>query len=131
MHSFDNLHFCNEFFIGPIDINGNPVERPKSKYPYTYSSFVTWRNGENEEITESVYTDRLLQWDWDKHNRLCREHFGNEGQYWDNRDPKKIEAFLRDWTDNQELQLIVIMECCNQATGYPLWYFGYNIPQQD
>lgn len=112
-------------FSGCVDINGSAVRRTKMTHPYSYDDFVQWRGGENKEANGTVYTDRLLQWDYGKHNELCKKHFGNEGQNWGQRQPEQIEAFLRDWNDNQDLKLILVMECCNQSSGYPLWRLDY------
>ena len=112
-------------FFAAVDEFGQPVRRTKMSHPYSYDGFVLWRGGANKEATGTIYSDRLLQWDWDKHNRLCEKHFGNKGQLWDNRDPKLIEAFLRDWCEDPGLKLIFIMEYCNQASGYPCWRFDY------
>jgi hypothetical protein len=82
-------------------------------------------NTEAEGVaTGTIYSDRLLQWDYDKHNRLCRKHFGNEGQLWADRDPKKIEAFLCDWT-GKEIVLIANIQYVNISSGFPLWRFDY------
>jgi len=114
-----------------MDRYGNLIKRTKAEYPYSYDPFVVWqdRSGAMEKVCEdatgSVYTDRLLQWDWDKHNDLCLKHFGDKGQYWDNRDPKKIEAFLRDWTNDPKLHLIQVREYCNVSNGYPTWLLVY------
>jgi hypothetical protein len=97
-------------------------KRTKLTHPYNYDPFVIWDNGEKADGT--VYSDRLLQWDWDKHNDLCEKHFGNKGQYWNRRDPKKIEAFLCDYF-GEPVMLTMIEEHCNQATGYPCWRFDY------
>ena len=109
----------------PVDEDGSPVEHTKQERPYSYSGFVQWRGGENAEANGTIYSDRLLQWDYEKHNRLCHKHFGNEGQWWNRREPSKIEAFLRDWCDDQSLKLILVMEYCNVASGYPCWRFDY------
>jgi len=122
MNAFDG--FCGE--TAPIDEHGNTVKRTKHTHPYNYDGHVIWRDGENAEADDTIYSDRLLQWDYDKHNRLCEKHFGNQGQRWNNRDPKKIESFLRDWCDNQKLKLVFIMEYCNQSSGYPCWRFDFN-----
>jgi hypothetical protein len=29
---------------------------------------------------QTVYSDRLFQWDSKKHDTLCRKYFGNDGQ---------------------------------------------------
>lgn len=112
-------------FSAAVDEFGQPVRRTKISHPYNYDDFVLWRGGENKEANGSAYSDRLFQWDPKKHDRLCMKHFGDKGQYWDNRDIQKIEAFLRDYNDDPKLKLIYIMQCCNQATGYPCWCFCY------
>ena len=109
----------------PVDEFDRPVERTKAEYPYSYDGFVVWRGGSNGQVTNTIYTDRLLGWDYDKHNRLCQRHFGDERQYWNRREPEKIEAFLRDWTGNPRLRLILIMEYCNWMSGYPAWRLDY------
>lgn len=116
-----------EFYFGAVpgyvDEHNNPIERTPLTHPYTYDGFIIWCGGENNEANMTIYSDRLLRWDYDKHNRLCEKHFGNQGQYWSERDPEKIEAFIRDWCEDPELELIFVMQYCNQSTGYPIWRF--------
>lgn len=107
-----------------------PIERTPQTHPYNYDSYIMWESSE-EEGSSGCYSDRLLQWDYDKHNRLCRKHFGNEGQYWDQRDTSKIEAFLQDWHEEPNLRLVRIIQCCNQSSGYPVWYFSWVIDVPD
>ncbi len=124
------VNSLGEVYYSPyIDEHGIPVARTPQTHPYTYDGYVTYRGGKNEEANGTIYSDRLLQWDWDKYNLLSRKHFGDEGQYFDNRDPKKIEAFLRDWCESPKLKLIFIMKYCNQSSGYPVWRFDYHDPK--
>jgi len=126
---YDGILFRDEngfTSFGKVDEFGKPVKRTKQTHPYSYDGYIQYRGGENEEANGTIYSDRLLQWDFDKHDALCMKHFGNKGQYWNDRDPKKIQAFLRDWTDNQKLKLIFVMEYCNQSSGYPVWRFDYS-----
>ena len=116
---------------GLVDEYGHPVKRTKLTNPYTYDAFVEWRGGENREANGTIYSDRLLQRDFNKHDRLCEKHFGNRGQYWDKREPSQIEAFLRDWTECKDLKLILVMQYCNQSSGYPLWRFDYHTPTEE
>lgn len=111
-----------------IDELDRPVQRDQFSHPYSYDGFVTHRAGPNSEATGTVYSDRLMQWDWKKYNVLSKKHFGNEGQnfYLTDRTPAKIEAFLRDYNDNPKLKLVLIMQYCNQSSGYPVWRFDYN-----
>ncbi len=121
---YTNAYGCQ---INPeADEHGKPVSRTKSEHPYSYDGFVVWRGGENKEANDTVYSDRLLQWDYEKYNRLSVKHFGNKGQTFSDREPKKIEAFLRDWCDAPELKLVFVMEYCNASSGYPLWRFDFN-----
>ena len=101
------------------------IVKQKHKYPYTYSPFLIFFNEKaDKEGTNTIYTDRLLQWDYEKHNRLCRKHFGNEGQLWEKRDPKKIEAFLCDWI-GKKIVLVVDIQYVNLSNGFPLWRFDF------
>ena len=75
------------------------------------------------DANSTVYSDRLYQWDYEKYNELCWKYFGNHGQYWSGRDTKLIEAFLRDYIDDQTIVLCRIEETVNQSSGYPLWRF--------
>ena len=110
---------------GEVDEHDHHVTRTKRSHPYNYDGFVLWRGGLNSEANSTICSDRLLMWDYDKHNKLCQKHFGNEGQYWNQREPKLIEAFLRDWTEDKELKLVFIMEYCNASSGYPCWRFDF------
>jgi len=118
---------CNGWIYDddPVDEHGNVVSKTKSEYPYTYDGFVTFRGGENKEANCAVYTDRLYREDHKKHDELVKKHFGDTGQYWSSRNSEKIEAFLRDWTGDKELKLILVMEYCNVSSGYPLWRFDF------
>jgi hypothetical protein len=78
------------------------------------------------KVTSTVYSDRLLQWDYEKHNKFCKKHFGNEGQFWGDRKPKDIEAFLQDYLDDKSVVLCRIEQHENHATGYPIWRFDYS-----
>jgi len=109
-----------------VDDYGNVVERPKHSYPYNYSPHANWQHPtELDSQNGGFYTDRAFTWDYEKYNTLCQKHFGNHGQYWNDRDPKKIEAWVRDYNDDQTLILTSVVEHCNQSSGFPLWYLGY------
>lgn len=100
--------------------------RTKLSHPYNYDAIMQFLADEHETLQGStVYTDRLLQFDYEKTNRLMQKHFGNTGHYWNDRAPEKIEAFLRDWNEAPDLKLIAVIEYCNQATGYPVWRLDY------
>ena len=112
-------------FSQALDEVGNPVKRTKREYPYSYDGFVTYRNGKNEEANGTIYSDRLMQWDYKKARALMKKYFNEDGDYWDNRNPSQIQDFLREWTGDKNLKLILIMEYCNVSSGYPVWRFDY------
>lgn len=127
-HSKSGKSIAGQWFAGNgrVDEHGRLVTRTKESHPYSYDGFVQWRGGPNSLVTSTIYSDRLVQFDFDKHDALCMKHFGNKGQYWYGRDPMKIQEFLRDWTNDPELTLVFIMEYCNQASGYPCWRFDFS-----
>jgi len=107
-----------------VDENGRPIARTPLTHPYSYDSYVIWGNSDGNS-SGALYSDRLFQWNPEKYNRLCVKHFGDKGQHFDNRDPAKVEAFLRDYFDKPKLVLTMIMRGCNVSSGYPLWIFFY------
>lgn len=107
-----------------IDEHGNPIKRTPYTHPYSYDGFVTYRGGKNEEVTGTVYSDRLLQWDYEKTRKLMKKHFKNSGDYYNDRTPKQIEAFLCDRLD-KKVALVLVMQYCNQSSGYPVWRFDF------
>jgi hypothetical protein len=106
--------------------------RSKQEYGYSYDEFLQWElkpgafkgYGNDKEIS-GAYSDRLFQWDSKKYNEYCRYVFNNEGQYWNNRNHKDIEKFLRLYFEDNTLILQWIIEGCNPSNGYPYWVFGY------
>lgn len=106
----------------------DPQFKSKWTNPYDYDPIIQFIG--KGEANASIYTDRLLQWDSKRHDELCVKHFGNEGQNWDRREPKKIEAFLRDWCDDQKLKLTQVIEYCNVSNGYPTWRLDYFKPSE-
>jgi hypothetical protein len=78
-----------------------------------------------QEATDTIYSDRLYMWDSQKHDQLCEKHFGNKGQYWSNRKPESVEAFLRDYLGEDGLILCRIEQQKNVSTGYPVWRFDF------
>lgn len=105
-------------------VSVDPSIRTKQSHPYNYGPITLYSNAAVEP-NGTVYTDRLLQWDFSKYNALCERHFGDQGQVWERRSPKQIAAFLRDWYEDPELQLVAVIEYCNQASGYPTWRLDY------
>lgn len=112
-----------------VDLQGNVVERTKEEYPYSYDSYVVNRYGENDEINNTMWSDRLKQWDHEKFNECWERHC--EGENFKSASKQQLTNFLRDYTDDPQLELIVLMESCNQASGFPLWIMHVNQTIED
>jgi len=106
------------------DWDGNEVERKRHDWPYSYDAYVIFKK--RQEYQHTSYSDRLFQQDHVKYNKLTQKHFNNNSQYWNDKTPEQIEAFLRDFFNKPDLELIGIMEGCNVSNGYPYWIFMYN-----
>lgn len=100
--------------------------RTKFTHPYSYDPILQWRGGEGTP-NDSCWSDRLLQWDYDKTRQLLKKHFPKQsGDYWNSGDSQSIEAFLREWHENPKLVLLEVWEYCNASSGFPVWLFIYN-----
>lgn len=119
-----NIHGDYLWKNGFVDIDGNPVERDKYQYPYSYDPYLVWIKDFEKGKNHVVYSDRLWQWDSDKYDRCCDEVWGNKGQYFDNRKPDEIERFLSLYF-GEKIKLTAIMQGCNVSNGYPYWIFYY------
>ena len=107
-----------------VDLYGEPVERTKDDYPYSYDPFLVWSNGEIGDDVKTVYSDRLYQWDSSKFESVSNKIWGKYSQYFDDKEPHEIEAFLSEYMD-KKIRLVAIMECCNHSSGFPYWRFCY------
>ena len=115
---------------GFVDEHGQPVRRTKYTHPYSYDGFVQERCGPNSEVTGTVYTDRLLQWDYVLTRKLLVKHFKDTGideggDYWGCRSAEAIQGFLRERLNMPTLRVILVMEYCNLSSGFPVWRIDY------
>jgi len=86
-----------------------------------------------KETTKTVsitYSDRLYQWDFEKYNKLCKKHFGDIAQMWDNRTPEATETFLSEYLD-EKITLTKIIKTIRPDNGYPVWTFEYVLEEKD
>lgn len=118
---------------GYVNEFGNPVRRTKFSHPYNYDGFVQERCGANEEANGTVWTDRLLEWDYKLTRKLIDKHFKDTGidvggDWWDQRPASAIQEFLRERLNMPKLRVIFVMEYCNQSSGYPVWRIDYHNP---
>lgn len=113
-----------KFIPGHCNLDGNSVKKTRAEYPYSYDAYVIWQNNYQKDKSQTVYSDRLKQWDWEKYNNCCETVWHNQGQYFDQRTPEDIEKFLCLYFDKQ-IKLTAITQGCNVSSGYPYWVFYY------
>ena len=129
-NNFSRVSYNGYESMPAIGRDGKPITRTMESNPYNYDDFILWdirgldhENQEPHKNTISDYSDRLWQRNYNKYNRLCMKHFGDEGQTnWDRRCPKMIEEFLKEWYDD-DVKLVRIWQGCHQANGFPIWAF--------
>lgn len=113
--------------FSPVDEHNKPVKRTKDKYPYSYDGFIIHRSLPNEETTHTLYSDRLHTNYYKNWSSLSNKHFGSNGDYFWDRKPENIQAFLCELLNKPDLKLVLIMEYCNLSNGYPVWRFDVKI----
>ena len=112
------------------NIYGEKVRRPRKEYPYSFDHYCVFKAIDFDKTTDTVYSDRMLQWNSEKFNACHMHVFGDEGQYFDCRKPELIEQFLREYFDFG-LSLTGIEEGCNYSNGYPYWVFYFRRTEED
>lgn len=95
----------------------------KSKKPYSYEPFYVYKDG-SVEAEHSVYSDRMMQWDSKKYQRIAEKLFKKlGGNFRDN--PNLVQRFLQEYNDDPTITLVAIIEYCNVSNGYPVWRLDY------
>ncbi len=131
---FDDLSMPPHFYrgyTGYIDEHGKPIKRTPQTHPYLYEGFVEKRLGPNSEATGTVYSDRLRQWDASKAKACKLIAFGRDTDNYSSFSAEQIQTYLREYLDEPELKLILVMQYCNQSSGYPVWRFDYCLPKKE
>ena len=104
--------------------NNKPIKITEKEYQNYYAPHIVWKGKEDIKESNTVYSDRLIQWDYEKYNECCKSIWNNEGQYFNNREPEDIEKFLNLYF-NKKVKLTAIMRGCNVSNDYPYWIFYY------
>jgi len=111
-----------------VDENGKPVDRNPIDYPYSYDNHAIYRNGRNDEITNTEYSDRLMTSNSKKHKSLCNEIFGSPYANWSESPANLIEKFIKKFFNyDHDVKLILLMKGCNNMSGYPYHILRYKL----
>jgi hypothetical protein len=101
--------------------------RTKQSHPYSYDP-IRYYSAAVGGVRGSAYDDRMEGWDREKFNRCIeamRAKNPSCGWMRDYSNPQWTRDFLRMYWDEPLLEVTDIVEYCNQATGYPCWYFEW------
>jgi hypothetical protein len=125
---------CGNFFsVGYVEgmrmVGMHLGPRNKMEYPYSYDPILVFET--SGEATGSAYSDRLRGWYEPSVLKEAKiKHLGKDTDYFSGISAKKIESLLRDLMGKPDLKLITIEEHCNQSSGFPVWYFAFQEPEE-
>lgn len=120
-----NPYTIAQMIAGTMDTASmDPDFKSKQTHPYNYSDIVTYIYPD-VEADSTIYTDRLKGWGYEKLKELSLKHFKVQGDYWGERSPEEVQAFLREYCAAPNLVLTKITEQCNASNGYPLWKLDF------
>jgi len=104
----------------PLNLSNILGAKTPLTHPYNYDPFPIFNDG-TEDHTSNVHTDRLISQNPQKYDEVCRTHFDGRGHAFDKRPPLLIQAWLRDYFDNDKIVLTKVVQHCNVGNGYPYW----------
>ena len=105
------------------NIYGELVSRTISAYPYSFDPVATFKR-DWKETDNVVFSDKLMDEDYDRFGECCMAVFQNKSQSFDRRDTLDINRFLSMYL-GKDVLLTGIEICCNVSNGYPYWAFYY------
>lgn len=124
--------------IGHLDMYGgecradskwvDPNKRnEKWTHPYSYSEFFHFGSRRIIEGrgVDGEYSDRIWQWDYDKAERLWKEHVGTR---WELAGAEKLSAFLSAF-HGRPVRVVALAEGCNISNGYP-YFIVWSVPER-
>lgn len=91
--------------------------RERHSHPYCYDEFFLWGDRASKEGCSGDYSDRLQQWDYEKHKALF-SLLGKRG--WREANRQQASAFLTAY-HGRPIEAVALAEGCNQGNGYPYW----------
>ena len=107
--------------VGVKQINGQPVERDRLQYPYSYTRFCLFKNGWTE-TDHMIYSDRLRS-QYDNYEEVKSEILGSGGNF-ARFDSDDIEKFLSALL-KKDILLTGVEQECNYSDGSPYWIFYF------
>lgn len=95
----------------------------KSTHPYSYSEFFHFGSREiiKQPGVHGEYSDRIFGWDYEKAQRLAKEHIGMP---WERAGADRLSKFLSAF-HGRDLRVVACAEGCNASNGYPYYVVWY------
>lgn len=103
--------------------------RTKQDYPYSYDPFFTYGDRETMEGCQTVYSDRLSQWDYEKNRTAIANNFSKDRTFL-GQSPRAYQAYLSEYY-GRKVKLGAVAEGCNVANGYPYLIFFFKFVETD
>lgn len=97
--------------------------RTKFSHPYSYDPIVLFDTG--EKSTDSAYSDRMSQWNYEKFRASMKDQ-GEMHFSWHSKDA--VQKFLRAYyseNTTEVLHVTRVVEMCNASSGYPVWFIEW------
>lgn len=99
--------------------------RSQFKHPYSYSPIIIWANKLDATAKVAISRELYRGKNYGRAEKMCQRYFGDQGQYFNNRDPVLIQKWLAAML-KKRIELHMIVEFCNEQNGYPYWEFHYS-----
>ena len=74
--------------------------------------------------TDSMYADRMRQWDYKKYDDAKMKVFGKPSDYLDEYRMDKLEEFISEYL-KEKVILCSFVRTLNRSSGYPVYCFRY------
>jgi hypothetical protein len=113
------------FVLGGIGRDRKPVKPTRQTDPHNFDDYLSFENAKQPLANDSLYVDNMEYHEPEKYAALMLKHFNTTSNFWEGRSPEKVEAFLRDYCDEPDLQLVRIWTCCNKASGADQFQFEF------
>lgn len=124
-YDIDELHE-DMLFGEDVDIFGNPVERSREKFPYSYDPVVIFKLACFKKEDTSHYSDRIdgtyfTCEERDKAlKKIGKKQFGDESERFSWRNPCDVERYLSILME-KNVKVTAITEGANPTTGNLYW----------
>lgn len=98
--------------------------KSRERHPYSYSPIIIWGEPKAKEKVATWNQFYKSGKNFGRAQKECKRIFGDEGQYFDCRDPALVQLWLAAMLKNR-IDLHMIVEYCNEDNGYPYWHFHF------